>query len=422
MNVEKVLIFDPSIAGISGDMILSALLDLGGDPTLLKKIVGEIENVSGSRISVDTKKVKKGEFVATGLEIHISEEKLPRTGREIIEMTNRILNDLSVSNDVRKFVNTAINILISTEAEIHGESEEEVDLHEAGSIDTLLDIIGSALLLENLNLLSSKKYSLPIAVGGGTITFSHGTVSVPAPATLKIFEKAKSIILGGPVEEELATPTGASILYALNVSFVNFLPKIRIEKIGYGAGTKDLGKVPNILRLIVGTDDPPDYYDTEKVYVVESDIDDIDSETLGYTLEKLLGSGAKDAYYIPEVRKKNRPGYMLRVITDHESLKNVLDIIFSETGTLGIRYYEVPRGVIPNRQQLNVNIKIDDRNYIVRVKISSSRNGKIIRIKPEYDDLKAIAQKEGIPLRDLYEKVLDEFKKLQWTSGSGKSG
>lgn len=422
MNIEKVLIFDPSIAGISGDMILSALLDLGGDPTLLKKIVGEIENVSGSRISVDTKKVKKGEFVATGLEIHISEEKLPRTGREIIEMTNRILNDLSVSNDVRKFVNTAINILISTEAEIHGESEEEVDLHEAGSIDTLLDIIGSALLLENLNLLSSKKYSLPIAVGGGTITFSHGTVSVPAPATLKIFEKAKSIILGGPVEEELATPTGASILYALNVSFVNFLPKIRIEKIGYGAGTKDLGKVPNILRLIVGTDDPPDYYDTEKVYVVESDIDDIDSETLGYTLEKLLGSGAKDAYYIPEVRKKNRPGYMLRVITDHESLKNVLDIIFSETGTLGIRYYEVPRGVIPNRQQLNVNIKIDDRNYIVRVKISSSRNGKIIRIKPEYDDLKAIAQKEGIPLRDLYEKVLDEFKKLQWTSGSGKSG
>lgn len=422
MNVEKVLIFDPSIAGISGDMILSALLDLGGDPTLLKKIVGEIENVSGSRISVDTKKVKKGEFVATGLEIHISEEKLPRTGREIIEMTNRILNDLSVSNDVRKFVNTAINILISTEAEIHGESEEEVDLHEAGSIDTLLDIIGSALLLENLNLLSSKKYSLPIAVGGGTITFSHGTVSVPAPATLKILEKTKSIILGGPVEEELATPTGASILYALNVSFVNFLPKIRIEKIGYGAGTKDLGKVPNILRLIVGTDDPPDYYDTEKVYVVESDIDDIDSETLGYTLEKLLGSGAKDAYYIPEVRKKNRPGYMLRVITDHESLKNVLDIIFSETGTLGIRYYEVSRGVIPNRQQLNVNIKIDDRNYIVRVKISSSRNGKIIRIKPEYDDLKAIAQKEGIPLRDLYEKVLDEFKKLQWTSGSGKSG
>ncbi|MEM2850072.1 MAG: LarC family nickel insertion protein, partial [Candidatus Bathyarchaeia archaeon] len=218
---------------------------------------------------------------------------------------------------------------------------------------------------------------------------------------------------GGPVEGELATPTGVALLVNIIDEVAQIHPLIKPIKVGYGAGLKELPGVPNVLRLIYGEQQP--HYIQEDIYVLETNIDDVQGEVLGHVIEKLVENGAKDACVIPVTCKKSRPGYILKVISDCENLNDVVDIIFRETGTLGVRLTKTPRFIVP-REFKTVTVQIDGVDFPVKVKVAKDIEGRVFRIKPEYDELKKISSLTGIPIRELSSTIEEKAKTYLKTS------
>ncbi len=411
----KILYIDCSLAGISGDMMLSALLNLGAKIDLEKLSKSIMESLDGvKQLEVSYNIGSKMGFQAGLLRVTFSDSKDCRRGIELKNGLEKTLEHMSAGRKAKEYAVRVLETLLNAESIIHGESVDEVHLHEIGSPDTLVDIVGTALALEELGVFEDVKvYGSPISVGVGLVKTKHGYLPIPAPVTLEILKSRGYPFKGGPVEGELATPTGVALLVNIVDEVVQMHPLIKPIKVGYGAGFKELSGVPNILRLIYG--EQQTHYIQEDVYVLETNIDDVQGEVLGHVIEKLIENGAKDACAIPITCKKSRPGYILKVISDCENLNSMVDIIFRETGTLGIRSTKTSRFIVP-REFKTVTVQINGVDFSVKVKIARDFRGRVVRVKPEYEDLKKISSLTGIPVRELSSMIEEKAKGYLKTS------
>ena len=410
-RIEKIAVIDCQVAGVSGDMFLGALIDLGANVNKIVSAIKSLENpdTGYKNIKVDIKQVMKREFKATSIDV--TAEFTPKTeGNKLIDMVEKSIQALDLSEKAKHFASNVIHTLVSAEATLHRTNLADAHLHEIGLIDTAAEIIGSAVALEDLGLFNSKIYATPVSVGGGLFKFSHGISSSPAPATLAIFQSKNFPIKGGPIEAELATPTGASIMVNLVDEVSRFYPAMAPLKIGYGAGTKDFAEMPNVLRITLGK--PADNgFLKDEITVLETNLDDVSGEIIGHSVERLLQEGAKDVSIIPMFTKKNRPGQILKIIADKKDAEHLSKVLMEETGTLGIREYNCERHIVC-REQFQVDIFIDEVKETVNIKVAKDTRGKIIRIKPEYDDLKKIADRTKKPLREISELATMKAKEV----------
>jgi uncharacterized protein (TIGR00299 family) protein len=392
------------VAGVSGDMIVGGLLDLGADVTRVLKAMKSVKDyMKGCEdLEVIVRDVTRRGFRAK--KVDVKAEGAPViSGAELIEATVNCVENLKLSEEAKRFTSNTIHTLVNAEAKVHGKNVKEVHLHEAGFADASAEIVGAAVALEDLNLLNAKVYSTPVAVGGGLFKFSHGTVSSPAPAAIEILRSKGFLIIGGPIESELATPTGVSLLVNLAHKVTRFYPLMKPTAIGYGAGTKDFTEMPNILQITLG--ESPDYQLLrDEIWVLETNLDDVTGEIIGHTMDRLFQEGARDVNVIPMFTKKNRPGQILKIIADRTDVERLSRILIGETGTLGVRVYPCERHIL-NRESIMIDILIDDMKERVNVKVAKDSEGEVIQVKPEYNDVKRVADKTNKPLREIMDLV-----------------
>ena len=382
-----VIVIDPQIAGISGDMLLSSLVNLGADKNkIIEGIIKSQKFLSGSTIKkMDFQKIEKQGIESTELILEIDENVSKRKGIEIKKAISESVNELNLTTKAKVFAELCISTLISSESKIHGISEDSVHFHEASSIDTLVDIVGTTIALDDLRLFEEKIVCLPVSVGGGTVNFSHGTMSNPASAVLQIFKNSNLNIQGSNAKEELTTPTGACILTNLTNNSIEYYPSMNITAIGYGAGQKDFDAFSNVLKIIQGSENNSG---KDRVKILETNIDDISGEILGHLIEKIMDQGAKDVSIYPGITKKGRPTNLVCVICDESIVETIIDTLVLETGTLGIRISDSNRIIVP-RTNHSFSLTFDDKSFEVNYK-KSSYKGKT-HFKIEFDDLKNIS-------------------------------
>ena len=411
--MPRVAILDSQVAGIAGDMLMSSLVDAGASKTKVIEAIFACSNFlkDSKIINAHFAKVVSHSFAATQLQMNSKDEVFTRKGTEMYSALARCCDSVGLECRAKTFALDSLKMLISAEATIHGQNFDNVHLHEASSIDTLADLVGCATALQDLQLFDARLYSTKVAIGGGLLSFSHGTISNPASAILEIFRNKRFVLVGGPAEDELTTPTGAAMLVNLVQGSVNYYPSIAPEKIGYGVGIKKFEGFPNVVRVVIGTSGT--VYETTKdiVYVVETNIDDASGELVGNVIEQ-LSDIAKDVTVISGTTKKNRPTYLIKIISESTQLNNVLELLFNESGTLGARVQEVERIVLP-RDIVTMSVNINGNVLDVRVKIVKDSSGQITNVKPEFEDIKVIATKCQIPVKKAMDQVKAEvIKKL----------
>ncbi|HSA95173.1 MAG TPA: nickel pincer cofactor biosynthesis protein LarC [Acidobacteriota bacterium] len=376
----RYVFFDAS-SGLSGDMILGALLDLGVDAALFK------ERMAGLRlpVSIAVRRVRRGGFAALKVDVEVKgHDHAERTFVDI----ERLIRKSRFAPAVKDRAVHVFDRLFEAEAKVHGRKFKEVHLHEAGADDALVDIVGAAFLLEELGV--GEVYCSPLNVGSGWVETSHGRLPVPPPAVAELLRKAP--VYSAWVESELVTPTGAAIVAALTKRFAK-LPELVYDKIGNGAGTKEFPEIPNILRVYGG--DAVSFDAAKSVYIVEATIDDATPQLLAYFLERALEEGALDATLSPVVMKKNRLGSKLALLVESGRLDALIEAIFRETTSIGVRYYPVGRRVL-DRSFETVRV----HGETIRLKLAAL-GGRTVNIQPEYEDLSKAARKTGVPLKEL---------------------
>lgn len=400
-----VLFIDCQVAGISGDMILSSLVDLGADKSKIIDGVKESANLlQGSTIKkLDFIKIQKKGKSATQLVLEIDENIYERKGSEIKNCINSASKKLGLSNSAKEFAENSINTLINAESNVHGEPESSVHFHEASSVDTIVDILGTAIALDDLNLFDEEIFCSHVAIGGGTVSFSHGTTSNPAYAITEIFKNSNIIVSGGPVNEELTTPTGASILVNLASSSKEFFVDMSINSVGYGSGTKEFNSFANVLKIIQGKSN--ETLDKDTVKILETNIDDVSGEVIANTIEKLMENGAKDVTVTHAITKKGRPTQLVSVICDSQNVNSLLKILINETRTLGVRIRTSERYVVP-RKILESKVILENQNFTIHYKISDSEHFKL-----EFEDVKSISNALNISFNKTEELLKEEIKK-----------
>jgi hypothetical protein len=409
-SIERIAVIDCQIAGISGDMLLSALLDLGANNAKVIEAIRSLESfMKGCRkLEVNIKDVIRRGFHAKKIDVK-SDGVAEMKGAQLIKTVRKCVGNLTLSEKAKQFAFNTVDTLVNVEAKVHGKNIEEIYLHETALVDAPAEIIGAAVALEDLNFFNMKVYSLPVAVGGGLFKFSHGIVSSPAPATIEILRSKKFPIIGGPVDSELATPTGVSLLVNIAKEVVRFYPPMTPTAIGYGAGTKDFAEMPNVLRITVG--EPLDYqFLRDEVIVLETNLDDVTGEVIGHAVDKLLQEGARDVSVIPMFTKKNRPGHIIKIIADRATMERLLKVLIDETGTLGVRVYPCERRIL-NRETVSVKVEIEDVEESINVKVARNRRGEVLQIKPEYEEVKRIAKKTCKPIREIMDGVKMKARK-----------
>ena len=404
-----VIVIDPQIAGISGDMLLSSLVDLGVDKNQIIEGIKKIQKfLPDSKINkIDFQKIQKNGIESTELILEIDEKVSERKGVEIKNAIINSVNELQVSDKAKLFAESCINSLILSESKIHGISEESVHFHEASSIDTLIDIVGVTLACEKLKFFDEKIVCLPVSVGSGTVSFSHGTMSNPASAVLQIFKNSNLTIKGNNANEELTTPTGASILVNLTDDSVEHYPSMNISSIGYGAGQKNFKSFSNILKIVQGRQVKTEM---DSVKILETNVDDISGEILGYLIEKIMKVGAKDISIYPGITKKGRPTNLISVICDDEKIEKITDILVLETGTLGIRISDSNR-LIVSRTNHSFSLTFEGKSFEINYKKSTYKEK--IHFKIEFDDLKNISETLDKPIRDVELFLRKEIEKIE---------
>ena len=404
-----VIVIDPQIAGISGDMLLSSLVDLGVDKNQIIEGIKKIQKfLPDSKINkIDFQKIQKNGIESTELILEIDEKVSERKGVEIKNAIINSVNELQVSDKAKLFAESCINSLILSESKIHGISEESVHFHEASSIDTLIDIVGVTLACEKLKFFDEKIVCLPVSVGSGTVSFSHGTMSNPASAVLQIFKNSNLTIKGNNANEELTTPTGASILVNLTDDSVEHYPSMNISSIGYGAGQKNFKSFSNILKIVQGRQVKTEM---DSVKILETNVDDVSGEILGYLIEKIMKVGAKDISIYPGITKKGRPTNLISVICDDEKIETITDILVLETGTLGIRISDSNR-LIVSRTNHSFSLTFEGKSFEINYKKSTYKEKTHFKI--EFDDLKNISETLDKPIRDVELFLRKEIEKIE---------
>ena len=403
-----VFVIDAQVAGISGDMLLCSLVNMGANRS---KIIDGIRNAESLCEDVKVKKidfvkVKKNSLQATELLLEIDDNAHERKGVEIKEIIAKSAEQLKISESAKTFAIKAIETLIRAESKIHGEPEDSVHFHEAASFDTVVDILGTAIALDDLGCFDDDIVVTPIAIGGGTVTFSHGTSSNPAYAILEIFRESGIITVGGNVKEELTTPTGASMLVNLVKECSEFYPPMKIQSIGYGAGQKDFDGFSNVLKIVRGIASTKLQLDTVKI--LETNVDDVSGEVLGNMIEKIMAHGAKDVTISSAITKKGRPTNLVSVICDSDTMNSIIDLLVTETGTLGVRIRTSERYIVP-RSVKTISVGIQGQNFEVRYKTRDLNNGSYFKI--ESDDIKEISDALNISFKETEELLNQEVRK-----------
>lgn len=403
-----VVVIDAQVAGISGDMLLSALVSIGASKSKIIDGVKISENyLKGSTIQrIDFEKKVSHGTEATRLVLDITEGPHERKGIEIHDCILQSSDKIGLSEKAKVFAKQSIKSLITAESRIHGEPVESVHFHEASSIDTVVDIMGTAIALDDLGLFSEEIVSTPVAVGGGTFSFSHGIASNPASAILEIFRNSNIMITGGSTREELATPTGASLLVNLASRCSEFYPTMRVKSLGYGAGTKEFEGFPNVLKIVRGEQER--LLDQDTVQIVETNVDDISGEAIGQMIDKLVSMGARDVTVTQAITKKGRPTNLVCVICDSTNLNDIISTVIAETGTLGVRTRSSERRIVP-RTTVSVPVTVCGRNFSVQCKMAK-RGGAITHLKVEADDVRQISDSLGIPFRDANELITTQVR------------
>jgi len=411
--MSKIVIIDSQVAGISGDMLLSSLVDIGANK---KKVVDSIyacqDYFEGSKIrKVNFIKTTSYGISCTKLLFEYKDSTRFRLGSVVYRSIASCCDSINLSNVAKSFVLNSIKTIITAESKIHGTKHDDVRLHEVSTVDTAADLIGTAVALDNLGLLSQKFYSTDVAIGNGMLQFSHGIVPNPGNAILEILRNSQILLVPGKIDGELTTPTGAAMLVSLAPEHISQYPPFTPEQIGNGAGKKDGKNVANILRLVVGQSNSNVDHTSESVCEIETNVDDATGETIGNMIETLYASGAKDVTVLQGISKKNRPSFIIKVLSDITSRDSLVKLLLNETGSLGCRVHEINRITIP-RSFITVPITIGNQRFVVKVKLSKDKDGTIKMIKPEYDDIKKIATRLKTPYRKVFDIVYYEvFKK-----------
>lgn len=379
----KVAYFD-CFAGISGDMTLGALVDAGLSFAALKS---ELDKLSVREFTLSQRRVEKHGIAGTKIDVNAREGHVHRHLKDVL----KIINSSSISASAKEKAARVFQKLAKAEAKIHGTTIEAVHFHEVGAVDAIVDVVGAIVGLELLEI--EAIYASRFRFGSGHTRGAHGAMPVPVPAVVEMTK-------GFPAERtdipyELVTPTGAALLTAL-ASNIGETIQLRTESTGYGAGTRDVEQVPNLLRIEIGelVADPQ----TDLPVLLETNIDDMTPEIYGYLIDRLFEAGARDAFLTPVIMKKGRPGIQLTVLTDPNKETELTELIFSETTTLGIRRLPVQRHTLERRTDT-----VQTPYGPIRVKIADI--GGKQRITPEYDDCARIAREKQVPILDVYKAV-----------------
>lgn len=390
----RVAYFD-CFSGISGDMILGALLDAGLELDSLKEALAGLK-LSGYEI--EARKVKKGGIAGTLVDVRGCEGEVERDLGDVLE----IIGKSDLPEDVKGKAKAIFARLAEAEAKVHGLGIEEVHFHEVGGLDAIVDIVGSVVGMRLMGI--EEVYSSPLHLGRGFVECAHGILPVPAPATLELVKGVPTY--GRDIEAELVTPTGAAIITTLAKGFSR-APLMEVEATGYGAGHRDL-PIPNLLRVSIGQALEPGELDYEEdmVTIVEANIDNMNPELYEHAMERLFEKGALDVFLTPIQMKKGRPAVKLSAIVREADLSGVLDALFEETTTLGVRLYEARRKKLSRESVL-----VETRHGKVGVKVGKL-GGVIKTISPEYEDCRRIALQLGIPLKEVYEEAREAARGL----------
>ena len=386
------IIIDPQGSGIAGNMLIGAFVDLGANFSELKKVM-EKSAMDFGGVEVSFEKTNKHGIESTFCHVEMLEKSHSINYPDFISK----IENLNLDDEVKT---TSVNIfkrIAEAEAKVHGKTLEDVHFHEVGASDAVADVIGSVYAYYSLGFDNQKIIGLPIAVGGGRVKTAHGTIPVPAPAVLEILKGAP--VIGGPVDSELATPTGCAIYMELCDEIKEFIPLLKPKKVGYGAGRKDFDH-PNVLRIIESSD----ITESDTIDVIETNIDHLTGEEIGYLFDRLLDEGARDVSITPIIMKKNRQGSLLKVISKRENREKILEAIFKETGSLGIRISENIHRGISKRKFITKEYEINGKTYEVTFKVGYV-NGEEISSRPEYEDLKRIAKDSDLTLREVKEMI-----------------
>ena len=434
-------------SGISGDMFLGALVDAGVSSQVLQETVASLD--IGAKLEIS--RVMRGSISATKVDVWVDGEKdLPReeywakqsvalalspaksshehndaahehhhghehshapehsgdagsqagvpashSHRGLTEI-RKIISAARISDSAKTTAIAVFEALGTAEAKIHNVSIDEVHFHEVGAVDALVDIVCAAVSAEALGV--EEIVCSPLNVGGGTVTCAHGTFPVPAPATLELLKEAP--VYSSGVQTELVTPTGAAIVKTLARRFTAF-PEMKIEKSGYGAGSREVPGHPNVVRLVIGeaASELATKTHSETISVLEANLDDLNPQVFGYVMERLLNEGALDVFGLPVQMKKNRPGTLLTVLCQPEDAGKLAQLIFTETTTLGVRRREEVRQTLSRRWE-NVRTPWGE----VRIKIASM-NGTVTNFAPEYEDCRRIAAEHHVPLKTVMQEA-----------------
>ena len=408
-SMGRIAVIDAQISGISGDMLLSSLVDAGANKKRVTAAIFACQKfLKGSSIQeVNFRRKVFGGFGATQLALRSRDNVSARRGSEMYQALSQCCEHAGLGSSGRAFALESLKRIIVAESSVHGQEFKDVFLHESSSIDTFVDLIGCAVALEDLDLFKSRFFSTRIAVGSGQFTFSHGVVSNPGNAIIEIFKGLPFTLFGSPTEEEQTTPTGAAMLVTLSNYGLDYYPAVSPEKTGYGAGQKCLKNVPNILRLVIGKSPLSLDANIDTVFVIETHIDDLSGELVGNLIEKLDKSGALDVSILQGLSKKNRPNYIVKIISNVLDLNNILEILYTESGTLGARVQEVRR-IVMTRNAVTTSMRIRDKSFDIRVKIARDLKGNVINVKPEFEDIKNISQVIGLPSKRIMDLVKAE--------------
>jgi len=390
--MERVLYID-CFSGISGDMMVGALLDLELDFLYLKN---ELKKLNITGYNIDCKEIKVNSIKAKNFDVKVTGSQPYRNYEDI----KRIIGESNLDTGVKKISLDTFHLIAKAEAGVHGYDIDKIHFHEVGAVDSIIDIVSTAIGLKNLKIESF--YSSNIPLGSGFVYSSHGKLPVPAPATVEILKEMP--VYGGNFDFEVTTPTGAAIIKTLAAKFGG-IPVMEIEKIGYGAGSNIKKETPNILRLLKGV--ARDRYEPkeENLIMLSANIDDSTPEIMGYLQEKLLKNRVLDVWVEPIYMKKNRPAFKLCVLCGRESEPEIIDIILLESTTLGIRKEEVKRYSI-SREIKTVKLPYGE----VKVKIGTYK-GKKVNISPEFESCSKLAKKTGKPLKEIYQDVILFFSR-----------
>ena len=412
--------------GASGDMLLGALLDAGADRAVLEAVEDTLD------VTYQIRSVEKAGITATSVDVgrsgevhdhdhghghghdhqhdqahthdhdhdhdqtHAEGSGPQRAYPEVVA----IVESMGLPDGVESDALQVFRLLGEAEAAVHGTDLDATHFHEVGADDAIADIVGVALLLEDLS--PNRVLTTTVSTGGGEVDMAHGRYPVPTPAVIELVETADWSIRGGPVEAELLTPTGAAILthYAEGIET---LPGMEVVGHGYGAGDKDFDSYPNVLRVVSGT--VHEALRPDDIAVLETNVDDVSPEVLGSLQSSLTQVGALDVAVLPMTMKKSRPGHLVKVIVKPEDAEAVARRLAHETGTLGVRQSGATHRWIADRRTATTTVTIDNQRYEIPVKIASEPAGEVFDLSAEFDDAHAVATQTGLPVRDVQRRA-----------------